>query len=89
MALPPVTLVRQFDTHRLVLSQRLEGGDSVLVAIADDDDHLRAIFDLDAATNDRLLAEHGRLPGIGVDELVFVNLRRFGQEIEVEVTSDH
>ncbi|HUC75575.1 MAG TPA: RES family NAD+ phosphorylase [Vicinamibacterales bacterium] len=71
MALPPVTLVRQFDTHRLVLSQRLEGGDSVLVAIADDDDHLRAIFDLDAATNDRLLAEHGRLPGIGVDELVF------------------
>jgi hypothetical protein len=71
MALPPVTLVRQFDTHRLVLSQRLEGGDSVLVAIANDDDHLRAIFDLDAATNDRLLAEHDRLAGIGVDELVF------------------
>ena len=70
MALPPVTLVRQFDTHRLVLSQRLERGDSVLVAIANDDDHLRAIFDLDAATNDRLLAEHGRLPGIGVEELV-------------------
>ena len=71
MALPPVTLVRRFDTHRLVLSQRLEGGDSVLVAIANDDDHLRAIFDLDAATNDRLLAEHDRLPGIGVEELVF------------------
>jgi hypothetical protein len=43
----------------------------VLVAIADDEVHLRAIFDLDAATNDRLLAEHQRWPGIGIEELVF------------------
>ncbi|MGE0040319.1 MAG: RES family NAD+ phosphorylase [Vicinamibacterales bacterium] len=71
MALPPESLVRQFDTHRLVPSRHLKGGDSVLVAIADDDEHLQAIFELDAATNDRVLAERGRAPGIGVDELVF------------------
>jgi hypothetical protein len=68
MALPPVRLVRQLDTHRLVPARR---GDSVLAAIADDDAHLQAIFELDAATNDRLLAGHGRLPGIGPEELVF------------------
>jgi RES domain len=71
MPLPPVTLVRQFDTHRLVPSRRLPRGDSVLVDIADDDAHLQAIFELDAATNDRLLAEHQVLPGIGLEELVF------------------
>jgi hypothetical protein len=71
MALPPVSLVRRFDTHRLVPSRHLPGGDSVLVAIADDDRHLQAIFELDAATNDRLLAADQRLPGIGLEELVF------------------
>ncbi len=39
--------------------------------IADDDAHLQDIFDLDHATNDRLLAENNLLPGIGIDELVF------------------
>lgn len=68
---PPVTLVRQFDTHRLVPSRHSQGGDSVFVRIADDDEHLQAIFELDAATNDRLIAEHQRFPGIGVEELVF------------------
>ena len=63
MALPPVTLVRQFDTHRLILSRHLPQGDSVLVAIADNDAHLQAIFELDAATNDRLLAGQQLLPG--------------------------
>jgi RES domain len=71
MGLPPVELVRQFDTHRLVPSRHLPGTDSVLVAIADDDVHLQAIFDLDAATNDRLLAGQRLMPGIGVEELVF------------------
>jgi hypothetical protein len=68
---PPVRLVRELDTHRLIPSQYLPHGDSVLVRIADDDRHLAAIFELDAATNDRLLAEHQMLPGIGVEELVF------------------
>jgi hypothetical protein len=70
-ALPSTTLVRQFDTHRLVPSRHLPGQDSVLVAIADDDAHLQAIFELDAATNDRLIAEQQLLPGIGMEELVF------------------
>ncbi len=71
MALPPVSLVRQFDTHRLIPSQHASSGDSVLVAIADDGAHLQAIFEIDAATNDRLLAGRQLLPGIGIEELVF------------------
>jgi RES domain-containing protein len=71
MKVPPVTLVREVDTHRLILSRHLPQVDSVLAAIADDDAHLQAIFDLDAATNDRLLAEQHPLAGIGIDELVF------------------
>lgn len=43
----------------------------MLSRIADDDQHLRDIFDLDNATNERLKAENNLLPGIGVDELVF------------------
>jgi hypothetical protein len=66
---PRLTLVRQFDTHRLVPS-RHSPPESVLVRLADDDEHLQAIFELDAATNDRLLAEHQRFAGIGLDELV-------------------
>jgi hypothetical protein len=68
---PPVSLVRRVDTHRLVPSCHLPRGDSVLVAIADDDAHLQALFELDAATNDRLLAGQQLLPGIGLEELVF------------------
>lgn len=68
---PPVSLVRQFDTHRLIPSQHLRSAESVLVAIADDDAHLQAIFEIDAATNDRLLANRHMLPGIGLEELVF------------------
>ena len=69
--IPPVSLVRQFDTHRLVPSHYSGSGESVLVAIADDDEHLAAIFELDHATNDRLLAESRLAPGIGPEELVF------------------
>jgi len=69
--LPPQTLVRQFDTHRLIPSKYSPGGESVLVRIADDDAHLQDIFDLDNATNERLQAEANLLPGIGIDELVF------------------
>jgi hypothetical protein len=65
--LPPTTLVRQFDTHRLVPSRH---GDTVLSEIAADAD-LEAVIALDAATNDRLHAARQLLPGIGLDELVF------------------
>lgn len=69
--LPPITLVRQFDTHRLIPSHHTPSGDSVLVDVAANDADLPAIFELDAATNDRLLAGQQRLPGIGLEELVF------------------
>jgi hypothetical protein len=69
--IPPTILVRQNDTHRLIPSKYSEGGDSVLARIAQDDAHLKDIFDLDNATNDRLLAENNLLPGIGIHELVF------------------
>jgi hypothetical protein len=41
------------------------------MAIARDEAHLAAIAALESATNDRLLAERQRLPGIGVEELVW------------------
>ena len=68
---PPTTLIRRNDTHRLIPSNYSEGDDSVLARIADNDAHLADIFDLDNATNDRLVAENNLLPGIGIDELVF------------------
>jgi len=69
--LPRTSLVRRNDTHRLIPSKYSEPDTSVLARIADDDRHLADIFDLDNATNDRLLAENELLPGIGVRELVF------------------
>jgi RES domain-containing protein len=71
VTLPRTNLVRQNDTHRLIPSKYGERGESVLARVADDDAHLKDIFDLDNATNDRLLAENNLLPGIGIHELVF------------------
>jgi RES domain-containing protein len=70
-ALPRTTLIRRNDTHRLVPSVHSEGGETVLARLADDEAHLKDIFDLDNATNDRLIAESNLLPGIGIHELVF------------------
>jgi RES domain-containing protein len=70
-AVPRTALVRRNDTHRLITSKYSEGGNSVLARIADDDAHLADIFELDNATNERLIAESNRQPGIGIDELVF------------------
>jgi hypothetical protein len=71
MRVPPERLIRQHDTHRLIPSRYSPGGDSVLVRVAEDDADLAAIFDLDNATNDRLLAENNRLAGVDTRELVF------------------
>ncbi len=69
---PPVSLIRRNDTHRLIPSRYSDAsGESVLARIAADGRHLADIFDLDHATNDRLLAENELSPGIGVHELVF------------------
>jgi RES domain-containing protein len=70
-AVRKLTNLRQFDTCRLIPSRFADVEDSVLVPLAEDDDVLRDLFDLDNATNERLRGEAGLLPGIGVDELVF------------------
>lgn len=70
-ALPPLVLLRQFDTCRLIQSRFADVEDSVLSPLADSDAELRDLFELDNATNARLVAEHGGAPGIGIDELVF------------------
>ena len=70
MSLPRKAGFRQRDTHRLIPSKYSEGGESVLSRVADDAD-MTTVFDLDHATNDRLLAENGLLPGISLAELVF------------------
>lgn len=69
--MPPLSQLRQFDTHRLIPTRFVEAEDSVLLGISENDSHLKDLFDLDNATNQRLIAEVGGLPGIGVDELVF------------------
>ena len=70
-AFPKLTPLRQFDTCRLIPSRFAEVEDSVLAPLADNEDVLRDLFELDNATNERLRGEYGGLPGIGVDELVF------------------
>jgi RES domain-containing protein len=69
--LPPLTPLRQFDTCRLLPSRFADVEDSVLAPLADSDAELRDLFDLDNATNQRLLAQNGGAPGIDIDELVF------------------
>jgi hypothetical protein len=68
VTLPGCSSLRVQDTHRLISSKH--SGDGVLRRIADDDVHLEDLFDLDNATNDRLLGESDLLPGIGRDELI-------------------
>ncbi|MET0319504.1 MAG: RES family NAD+ phosphorylase [Duganella sp.] len=69
--IPPLTALRQFDTCRLLPSRFAEVEDSVLAPLAENDDHLRDLFDLDNATNARLRTQNGGAAGINVDELVF------------------
>jgi RES domain-containing protein len=72
--IPPLTTLRQFDTCRLLPSRFADIEDSVLAPLADSDDHLRDLFDLDNATNARLRTQNGGAGssiGIDVDELVF------------------
>jgi hypothetical protein len=69
--LPGTTRVDQRDTHRLIPAQFADAGASVLTRLTDDEDILDGIFQLDNATNDRLLAESGQIPGLDARELVF------------------
>jgi hypothetical protein len=70
-SLPPTTPIDQRGTHRLIPAQFADGGDSVLARLTNDPETLAAIFELDNATNDRLLAESNLAPGIDARELVF------------------
>jgi hypothetical protein len=67
--LPHVSRLLQDDTHRLIPSAYDE--ETVLNRLATDSDELNALFELEGATNERLLGEAGLLPGISVRELVF------------------
>lgn len=67
--IPATTYVRQDDTHRLIPSRYTD--ESVLTRLADNDQQLSELFELDGATNDRLLGEANLLPGISVHELLY------------------
>ena len=72
---PPVTLIRQDDTHRLIPARH--SNESVLRRLVSEspesqaEENLAALIDIESATNDRLLGEANLLPGIGVHELLF------------------
>jgi RES domain-containing protein len=71
LPVPPFRELRQFDTCRLIPSRFADLEDSVLAPLAEDEAELADLFELDNATNARLLAEYGNAPGIGIDELLF------------------
>jgi RES domain len=71
MKLPPLTQLRQDDTHRLVPSKYALGEQSGLSKLADDNSELSALNELERSTDNRVLGESGLLPGIGIHELVF------------------
>ena len=66
-----VSSIDQRDTHRLIPAQFADGGASVLARLSADQETLAGIFELDNATNDRLLAESQLSPGLDARELVF------------------
>jgi hypothetical protein len=70
-SLPRVSDVLRDDTHRLIPARYTDRDESVLGRLTDDPHELNALFELEGATNDRLLGEAGLLPGITLRELVF------------------
>ncbi|MBV9435734.1 MAG: RES family NAD+ phosphorylase [Acidobacteria bacterium] len=66
---PQLTPIREEDTRRLIPTRDSEK--RVLARIADDEEQLKEILELESATNDRLLGEANLLPGISVHELLF------------------
>ncbi len=63
------TPIRQDDTHRLIPSRHT--GQTVFSRLVDTPGHLDDLFELEGATNDRLLGESNLLPGISVHELLY------------------
>src|SRR5205823_13414438 len=66
---PGLAAIRQDDTHRLIPSRHSD--ESVLQRLADRPGQLDDLFELEGATNDRLLGEANLLPGISVHELLY------------------
>jgi RES domain len=71
MRLPKLIPLRQDGTHRLIPYRYSDRGRPILNLLAHDDEQLLSdLTELEGATNDRLLGESGRLPGISTIELV-------------------
>ena len=71
MKSPKLVYLEGNGTHRLIPYRYSDRGRPVLSLLAeDDDDLLKDLTELEGATNDRLLGESGRLPGITAIELV-------------------
>ncbi|HEY1801792.1 MAG TPA: RES family NAD+ phosphorylase [Terriglobales bacterium] len=71
MKSPHLSKIEQDGTHRLIPYRYSEHGKPILNLLAEgDDDLLSNLIELEGATNDRLLGESGRLPGVSAIELV-------------------
>jgi len=71
MKFPKLVRIEQDETHRLIPYRYSEHGRPILDLLAQgDDDLLNDITELEGATNDRLLGESGKLPGISAIEIV-------------------
>jgi hypothetical protein len=68
---PRITQLQQDNTHRLIPARYSEDGASVLARLTSDPRYLHNLFQLEGATNERLLGEANLLPGVTVHELVF------------------
>jgi RES domain-containing protein len=71
MKSPRETKVEQNGCHRLIPHQYSDDGQPILNRLAQDDgDLLKDLTELEGATNDRLLAESGKHPGLSAVEVV-------------------
>lgn len=71
MRSPKLTRLERDGTHRLIPYRYSQRGKPILNLLAEDDDELLShLTELEGATNDRVLGEGGRLPGITTIELV-------------------
>jgi hypothetical protein len=71
MKFPRLITLQQDGTHRLIPYRYSDRGRPILNLLAQDDEQLLSdLTELEGATNDRLLGESGRLPGISAIELV-------------------
>jgi RES domain-containing protein len=71
MKSPKQTKVERDKTHRLIPYRYSDRGRPILNLLAQgDEDLLSDLTELEGATNDRLLGESGRLPGVSAIELV-------------------